>query len=200
MDRGPCCRAQTRLDGLPHCDVLERMEAARVVPGFGSWTGGRMIARQRHFLEELRRQIAFVISQGHAPSAMKREIRLPGDAFVWMPYDTPTAEDLDHVYHELTVPAAPFDGRPPSFGDSRPHALVLYADQPHEPAAIVEGLTPVFEATGVVPHFTVDVRALTAKNLSKVELLVDSARRLDAADRGSIQPLRVDDRCPAGGG
>ena len=152
--------------------VLERMESARVVPGFGSWTGGRMIARQLHFLEELRRQIAFVISQGHPPSAMKREIRLPGDAFVWMPYDTPTAEDLDHVYHELTVPAAPFDGRPPSSVDSRPHALVLYADQPHEPAAIVEGLTPVFEATGVVPHFTVDVRALTAKNLSKVELLV----------------------------
>ena len=152
--------------------VLERLEAARVVPGFGSWTGGRMIARQRHFLEELRRQIAFVISQGHPPSAMKREIRLPGDAFVWMPYDTPTVEDLNHVYHELTVPAAPFDGRPPSSGDSRPHALVLYADQPHEPAAIVEGLTPVFEATGVVPHFTVDVRALTAENLSKVELLV----------------------------
>jgi len=49
---------------------------------------------------------------------------------------------------------------------------VLYADQPHEPAAIVEGLTPLFEATGVVPHFTVDVRALTRENLSKVELLV----------------------------
>jgi type 1 glutamine amidotransferase/glyoxylase-like metal-dependent hydrolase (beta-lactamase superfamily II) len=152
--------------------VLERMDADCVVPGFGSWTGGRMIARQRHFLEELRRQIAFVISQGHSPSAMKREIRLPGDAFVWMPYDTPTVADLNHVYDELTVPAAPFDGRPPSSGHSLPHALVLYADQPHEPAAIVEGLTPVFEATGVVPHFTVDVRALTSENLSKVELLV----------------------------
>jgi type 1 glutamine amidotransferase len=33
-------------------------------------------------------------------------------------------------------------------------------------------LRPVFEAAGVVPHFTVDVRALSAENLSRVGLLV----------------------------
>ena len=53
-----------------------------------------------------------------------------------------------------------------------PHALVLIGDQPHEPGHIEEGLRPVFEATGVVPHFTVDVNALSAKNLAMVQLLV----------------------------
>src|SRR5262249_22713160 len=52
------------------------------------------------------------------------------------------------------------------------HALVLIGDGPHEPTHIEEGLQPVFEATGVVPHFTVDVRALSAENLGRVQLLV----------------------------
>jgi type 1 glutamine amidotransferase len=49
---------------------------------------------------------------------------------------------------------------------------VLIGDQPHEPGHIEEGLRPVFEAAGVVPHFTVDVRALSAETLSRVRLLV----------------------------
>jgi hypothetical protein len=32
---------------------------------------------------------------------------------------------------------------------------VLIGDQPHEPGHIEEGLRPVFEATGLVPHFAV---------------------------------------------
>ena len=72
----------------------------------------------------------------------------------------------------MTVPSAPFDGREPSGSDSRPHALVLIGDGPHEPGHLEEGLRPVFEATGVVAHFTVDVRALSAENLAKVRLLV----------------------------
>src|SRR5262249_10698057 len=91
---------------------------------------------------------------------------------VWMPYDTPTAEDIEHVYRELTVPSAPFHGRVPAASESRPHALVLIGDLPHEPGHLEEGLQPVFEATGVVPHFTVDVKALSAENLARVQLLV----------------------------
>jgi type 1 glutamine amidotransferase len=49
---------------------------------------------------------------------------------------------------------------------------VLIGDQPHEPGHLEEGLRPVFEATGVVPHFTVHVRALSAENLSRVQLPV----------------------------
>ena len=45
-------------------------------------------------------------------------------------------------------------------------------DQPHEPGHIEDGLRPVFEATGVVPHFAMDVQALSAANLAKVRLLV----------------------------
>src|SRR5262249_37486904 len=41
-----------------------------------------------------------------------------------------------------------------------------------EPGHLEEGLQPVFEATGVVSHFTVDVKALSAENLARVQLLV----------------------------
>ena len=74
----------------------------------------------------------------------------------------------------------------PTTADSRPHALVLIGDQPHEPGHIEEGLRPVFEATGVVPHFTVDVNALSAENLAKVRLLVilrDGLMRPQRGDR-----------------
>src|SRR5262249_18351433 len=79
---------------------------------------------------------------------------------------------VDHVYRELTVPAAPFGGRPPAASDPRPHVLVLIGDGPHEPGHVEEGLRPVFEAVGVVPYVTVDVRALSAENLARVRLLV----------------------------
>ncbi len=91
------------------------------------------------------------------------------------------------VYRELTVPNAPFHGRLPRATDRRPHALVLIGDQPHEPDHLEEGLRPVFEATGVVPHFTVDVNALSAKNLAMVQLLVilrDGLQR-PGRDRGT---------------
>jgi type 1 glutamine amidotransferase len=103
---------------------------------------------------------------------LKSEVRIPARDLVWMPYDTPTLDDLLHVYSELTVPIAPFGGHPPDPADARPQALVLIGDQPHEPEHIETGLGPVFEATGVVPHFTVDVRALSAANLERVKLLV----------------------------
>jgi len=72
----------------------------------------------------------------------------------------------------MTVPAAPFNGRLPAASDPRPHALVLIGDEPHEPGHLEDGLRPVFAATGVAPHFVVDVRALSAANLARVQLLV----------------------------
>jgi type 1 glutamine amidotransferase len=151
---------------------LEQIGATRVVPGRGSWGGPEILARQKRFLAELRRQVGYVIAQGRPRKALQAEVRLPEPYLVWPPYDAPTAEDVEHVYRELTVPAAPFNGRPPERADLRPHALVLIGDRPHEPGHIEEGLRPVFEATGVVPHFAVDVRALSADNLSRVQLLV----------------------------
>ncbi len=113
-------------------------------------------------------------------------MRLVPDYLVWMPYDTPLAEDVEHVYQELTVPHAPFNGKPPQPNDDRPHAFVLIGDQPHEPGHIEEGLRPVFAAAGVEPHFVVDVHALTAENLARVPLLVilrDGLMRPQAADQ-----------------
>jgi hypothetical protein len=151
---------------------LEQLGAVHVVPGFGTWGGAGVLARQRRFLAELRRQVGYVIALGRPEEALKSDVRISDEHLVWMPYDTPTAEDIEHVYREMTVPAAPFNGRPPEKSDRRPHALVLIGDGPHEPGHLEEGLRPVFEATGVVPHFTVDVRALSPSNLARVQLLV----------------------------
>ena len=151
---------------------LEALAPARVVPGFGSWGGPEVLTRHRRFLAELRRQVSYQVAQGRLPEMAREQVRLPAEFYAWMPYDMPIAEDLDHVYLELTAPVAPFHGRGPAATDPRPHALVLIGDQPHEPGHIEDGLRPVFEAAGVVPHFTVDVAALSATNLAKVRLLV----------------------------
>ncbi|MHB1562246.1 MAG: ThuA domain-containing protein, partial [Isosphaeraceae bacterium] len=156
-------------------EALRRLEAlrpSRVIPGNGSWGGPDVIARQRRFLAEFRRQVGYEIAQGRPLAVALEEVRLPAGFFVWMPYDTPLAADIEHVYRERTVPVAPFGGQVPDAADRRPHALVLIGDGPHEPGHIEEGLRPVFEATGVVPHFAVDVRSLSAGNLAKVRLLV----------------------------
>ncbi len=168
---------------------LEALCPARVVPGNGSWGGPDVLARHRGFLAELRRQVGHLIAQGRPLVAVREQVRLPAELFAWMPYDTPTAEDLDHVYRELTVPVSPFRGHAPAADDPRPHALVLIGDGPHEPGHIEDGLRPVFEATGVVPHFAVDVRALSAENLARVRLLVilrDGLQRPGADDRDNF--------------
>jgi type 1 glutamine amidotransferase len=151
---------------------LAELTPARVVPGFGSWGGPELLTRQVRFLAELRRQVGYHICQGLSHEGLRKQVRLPADCCAWTPYGNPTADDIEHVYKELTVPTAPFHGRVPAASDSRPHALVLIGDQPHEPGHLEEGLQPVFEAAGVIPHFTVDVNALSAQNLAKVQLLV----------------------------
>ncbi len=126
-------------EALGHLAVLH---PAHVVPGFGTWGSGEIIDRQRRFLAELRRQVGYFIAQGQPHDDLQRVVRLVPDYLVWMPYDTPLAEDVEHVYQELTVPHAPFNGKPPQPNDDRPHAFVLIGDQPHEPGHIEEGLRP----------------------------------------------------------
>lgn len=157
---------------LTALDRLAALNPQLVVPGFGSWAGPEVVRRQRELLWELRQQVGYVIAQGRGADVLTAQVRISPSLLVWMPYDNPTAEDLLHIYGELTVPHAPFDGRPPADGDGQTHALVLIGDQPHEPGHIELGLRPVFEAAGVTAHFTVDVRALSAANLAHVQLLV----------------------------
>jgi type 1 glutamine amidotransferase len=151
---------------------LEALAPTRVVPGFGSWGGSERLDRQRRFLSELRRQVGYHICQGRPHEALGDQVRMPVDCITWIPYGNPIREDLEHVYHELIAPNAPFNGQLPTTSDSKPHALVLIGDEPHEPGHIEEGLQPVFEAVGVIPHFAVDVNVLSAANLAKVRLLV----------------------------
>jgi type 1 glutamine amidotransferase len=169
--RAPLTESDTALwrDTL---ESLNRQEPSVVLPGRGSWGGRERLDRQAHFLSELRRQVGYSIDQGRPLPALATVNSALLANLNWMPYDAPTTEDLVHVYEELTVPYAPFNGHPPAAGDGLTHALVLIGDQPHEPGHIEDGLRPAFAATGIVPHFAVDVEALSAENLTHVRLLV----------------------------
>ncbi len=143
---------------------LEALKARTVVPGRGSWGPASIVERQRHFLEELRRQVAYALTMGRPIAAIERELLLPASYYTWMPYDNPTAADIRHVYAELTAPL--------KIEGPRPRALVLIGDRFHEPEHLEEGLRPAFATAKVHPIFTVDVAQLTAANLAQVDLLV----------------------------
>ncbi len=151
---------------------LEALRPKRVVPGFGTWDGPESLKRMRSVLTELRNQVSHEIAKGHSLEETQPRVRLPYGLLSWTTHTRPRADEIEHVYRELTVPNAPFAGQAPSASDKRPQALVLIGDSPHPPAPIEKALRPVFEATGVVPHFTVDVEALSAENLSEVQLFV----------------------------
>lgn len=151
---------------------LEALQPSHVVPAFGSWGDAHVLARLRWYLVELRRQVAYGLALGWPPAKIFPGVRMPAEYFVWIPYDQTREEDVKHVYRELTVPSAPFNANPPRADNARPHALVLIADRYHEPEHIEVGLRRVFRDTKVTPHFTFDARALTARNLSRVQLLV----------------------------
>lgn len=171
---GPRCKL-VGSDTLEWIAALKRLEKDffdKVVPGFGTWGSSSLIVRQRRYLEEMRSQVGYVIALGRPPEVLEKQVRISPDFQVWMPYDSPVAEDLLYVYRELTVPNAPFSGHEPVKDDQMPHALVLIGDAPHEPQHLERGLTPAFQAAGIAPHFTVDVRAISAENLARVPLLV----------------------------
>ena len=145
-----------------------RPAPAVVVPGFGTVGGAEILERQERFLAEMRRQVAHGVARLWPIADVRRSVRIEPEWLVWMPYDTPTAEDIDHVYGELTAPpfALPFDdgGGPP--------VLAVIGDSPHEPGHLEEGLRPAFREAGVQVRFAVDPRLLDAKSLERVKLLV----------------------------
>ena len=151
---------------------LKQLGAKQVVPGYGSWEGKDLLGRQMRYLAELHRQVAYGISLGLPLEEIRKGILLPASYYPWPPYGEPAAEDIAHLFREQTVPAAPFGRQGPPGQGAGPQALVLIGDRFHEPEHIREGLKPVFEATGVTPHFAVDFRALSAENLARVQLLV----------------------------
>ena len=176
-------------------EVLNRLQelgAQEIVPGFGSWTGPNMLGRLRDLLVELRDEVAYGIAIGYSLPEVQKYVRIPDGLQYWTTHSRPRDPQIAHVYRELTVPNAPFHGRPPQPGDSSPHALVLIGDSPHPPAPIRKALALVFQATGVTPHFTVDVNALSAENLSRVRLLVilRDGRQVERKGEGR-EPLRV---------
>jgi len=150
---------------------LEKKKFTVVIPGHGSVSDSSAVSRQRRMLAELRRQVGYVIARGMPREKLTDEVRISSEFLVWMNGDTPAKEDVEWVWSELTAPHAPFNGKPVSRSDAAPHALVLIGDSPHEPGHLEEGLRPVFEAAGVIAHFTVDVRTLNAENLGRVNLL-----------------------------
>ena len=151
---------------------LKQLGAKRVVPGYGSWEGEDLLGRQMGYLAELRRQVAYGICLGLPLKEIRKGILLPASYYAWPPYGEPTAEDIEHLFREQTVPTAPFGRQGPPGQGQKPQALVLIGDRFHEPEHIQAGLEPVFKANGVTPHFAVDVRALSAENLARVQLLV----------------------------
>ncbi len=157
---------------LAQLDAAAKLPITIVVPGRGSWGGPALIDRQRRFVAELRRQVAYAIAMERPLASIQREFTLPASYYTWMPYDTPTPDDIAAVHRELTVPNAPFGRSNAPFNPERKHALVLIGDRYHEPEHFEIGLAPAFAAANVEAHFTVDVRALTRENLARVDLLV----------------------------
>ncbi len=151
---------------------LRALGATRVIPGFGSWEGTDLLGRQTRYLSELRRQVAYGICLGLPLEEIRKGIKLPASYYAWAAYGAPEKKDIEHLFQEQTVPRAPSERRLSPQQSPGPRALVLIGDRYHEPEHIEEGLSPAFEATGIDPHFVVDVRALSAENLAQVQLLV----------------------------
>jgi type 1 glutamine amidotransferase/glyoxylase-like metal-dependent hydrolase (beta-lactamase superfamily II) len=152
--------------------ALRRLEPRIVIPGRGTPGGPEVLARHQRLLRELRRQVGHRVAMGWPAESIRGGVRLEPEWLVWMPYDTPVAEDIDHLRSELSVPAAPFHADPFRDEDPRPRALAIIGDGPHEPGHLEDGLAPAFEAAGVAVRFAVDPRALSAENLQAVRLLV----------------------------
>jgi len=154
---------------LAQLDKLSALQPLKVVPGKGSWTGPGAIGRQRRFVREIFRQVAFGIAMERPLASIQSELLIPASHLVWMPYDTPSPEDVTAVYRQLTAPVAPI-WRTPTPGKKQ--ALVLIGDRFHEPEHFLDTLRPVIESTGVETQFIVDYRALTRENLARVDLLI----------------------------
>jgi type 1 glutamine amidotransferase/glyoxylase-like metal-dependent hydrolase (beta-lactamase superfamily II) len=152
--------------------TLRAQPCQTVVPGYGSTGGRAILERLERFLAELRRQVGHLIAQERPLEDIVSRVHIEPEWLVWMPYDQPQRADIEHVYHELTVPRAPFGDRAPAFSGSQLRALVLIGDRPHEPGHIETALRRALEQAGVSAFYTVDPRALTVANLDAVRLFV----------------------------
>jgi type 1 glutamine amidotransferase/glyoxylase-like metal-dependent hydrolase (beta-lactamase superfamily II) len=151
---------------------LRSLPCRTVVPGYGTVGGPPILERLERFLVELRRQVGHLVAQERPLDNIISQVRIEPEWLVWMPYDQPQREDIEHVYHELTIPHAPFGGAALPRSSSRPAALALIGDRPHEPGHIETGLRPALERSGMSTIFAVDTRVITPANLESVRLLV----------------------------
>ena len=124
---------------LAHLDKISQLPVKIVVPGRGSWGSPALIERQRRFVSELRRQVSYAIAMERPLESIQREILLPANYYVWMPYDLPTRDDIAALHREFTVPNAPFNGAAAHLDPARKHALVLIGDRYHEPEHFIAG-------------------------------------------------------------
>ena len=157
---------------LKALDQIRRMNASVVVPGCGFEGSNEIIARQYDFMSAAKNMVAYVIVEGRGQAAAVQEFSMLHTFEGWYPYDKPTADDVSAIYSQLTVPQAPFALEPFAPDDARPRALVLLGDRCHSPEFLEPGLRKALESAGVDARFTVDMRALSAENLTKVQLLV----------------------------
>ena len=178
---GPLCvyGPRAELEGvdtfawLAALNKLMALKCGTIVPGAGSPGGQEVLSHEVLLLRDLRSQVSHLVAQGRPIDVVCKEVRVSPKLLAWAPYDHPSREDIEHVYGELTVPRAPFNnGRRDSSIGAKPKALALVADQPHEPERIETNLVNALERIGLVPYVAFDVRALTAENLKRVQVLV----------------------------
>lgn len=151
---------------------LRALQPDRVVPGRGYVAGPEALERMSNFLTNLRQQVGHKVARGEPIERILAEVRLPTMFSASMPYDFPAEEDIRHLHSELTVPNAPFYGRPFDPADKRPRALVIYGDQVHDPLHLGPALERMLETAGIDARFSVDPAALSAENLAQVDLFV----------------------------
>src|SRR5262249_46569160 len=103
----------------------QQVASGHITPGFGTWGRATIFARQKRLLTEMRGLVGHLVAQGWSLPDIQSAARVSPEFLTCTPHDNPVAEDFEHVYHELTVPFAPFKGRVPKKGDPELHALVL---------------------------------------------------------------------------
>lgn len=106
--------------------------------------GEDLLGRQISYLAELRRQVAYGICLGLPLKEIRKGILLPASFYAWPPYGEPAAEDIEHLFREQTVPAAPFgrQGRPGQ-GDGPQRFKVEVVDAEHP---VIRGVRDFFVA------------------------------------------------------
>jgi glyoxylase-like metal-dependent hydrolase (beta-lactamase superfamily II)/type 1 glutamine amidotransferase len=174
---------------------LQRLSAEKIVPAFGGPGGPELLRRQSEFLVELRRRVSYLVTQSKPRDVIVGKLKMDTGEPIspllsnWFPYDIPTADDIEHLVDELTVPLSPFQNDPFDRDDKRPRALALIGDRVHDPAVIEEYLSQAFSDAGVAVRFAFDVRGLSVEHLKQVQLfciLRDGVHWPEAPDKNAV--------------